>query len=533
MVVAPDLVLDVSAVNENSLLDPVELPVLADDLIVATKDSYHLLIQLFQKLPSMFTGTKTVESAFGPALTACISLLTPCGGKIIASVSSLPTVGDGKLQNRNDRKLYNQPKEHTMTLPNGDWYKQRSLACTQAQISVDLIVDGSSDVDLASIATISRFTSGHIYRYSPQMVTAVKQQIERILIRDTAFEAVLRVRTTTGIIVPNYYGHCYMRGPDLLALPTCDTDTSYAVLLQLTATLQAPYAFVQTALLYTTRQRERRIRVHTIPMSVSNSIPKIFNSADAIAMASVLSKMCIDYTASNPFQLSQQKITDKIVGALKIFRKNVGGNRYANQLVLPESLKLLPYFMVGFFRCPATRSISSIDTSPDERVASMSLMMTSPVDATISHWVGWTFCVYTPRDAPEIPSLELSTAESLKSDGIYVVDVGTSLVVWHGKGVDSRVLAEFGFDTHNSSLAADGAFTNDRDVADLAHRFQDILAKQQELSSSAAYTPVLRCPQGSSAIEKQVGVALLEDDVKEAMSYPMYLAMLMRKAAAE
>lgn len=41
----------------------------------------------------MFAKTTEVDCAFGPALTAAMSLLTEYGGKIITTLATLPNVG--------------------------------------------------------------------------------------------------------------------------------------------------------------------------------------------------------------------------------------------------------------------------------------------------------------------------------------------------------------------------------------------------------------------------------------------------------
>ena len=39
----------------------------------------------------------------------------------------------------------------------------------------------------------------------------------------------MRVRATRGMRITNFYGNYFIRGTDLLALPTCTADTSFAL----------------------------------------------------------------------------------------------------------------------------------------------------------------------------------------------------------------------------------------------------------------------------------------------------------------
>lgn len=63
--------------------------------------------------------------------------------------------------------------------------------------------------------------------------------------------------------VPDLYCHCcvWVCSTDLLALPTCDPDKTFAVQISHEETMvQGPVAFVQCALLHTSSNGERRIR---------------------------------------------------------------------------------------------------------------------------------------------------------------------------------------------------------------------------------------------------------------------------------
>ena len=46
----------------------------------------------------------------------------------------------------------------------------------------------------------------------------------RNLSRETAWEAVMRIRCSTGLRISSFFGHFFIRSTDLLALPACDTD---------------------------------------------------------------------------------------------------------------------------------------------------------------------------------------------------------------------------------------------------------------------------------------------------------------------
>jgi protein transport protein SEC24 len=534
MIVAPDLVLDSPAVNEQNVLESVELPALVDDLVVSLHDSFTLVKMLVEKLPSMFSTTKNVESAFGPAINTALTIIGPTGGKIIASLSSLPSLGEGRLKARDDKKLIGTPNEYQLLNPVVDWYKQRAMVASQAQISIDLFVNDAVSVDLASVAPLSRFTSGHLYRYSPATRQGIVADTARLLTRDTGFEAVLRIRTSAALQVANCFGHCYVQDSSLLRLPVVDSDTSYTLQLKIAGNITNQYLFLQTALLYTTRSRERRIRVHTVQLSVSNSIPRVLNSMDCVAVADLLMKGAIDQSQSASFSLAQGKVNDKMICLLKLIKTLVTGSKQANVLLIPKSLRWLPQLIVGLFRLSAVRNCSLLETVPDERVAAIGSLMTSPPAVLAQLASPFVYCGFSSRGThlDRLPSMDVCSVDSLRQDGIYFVSLGFCPLIWIGKSVDPRILEEFKVPHPHSSAAisGDSIFTVDHDVHAAAARFQELIFQYR--SRLRVAPPVAVVAQGD-ATERQCTPLLIEDDAKEALGVAQYLAFLHRKVCLE
>jgi protein transport protein SEC24 len=220
MIVAPDLTTDIAAISEKTgLQDSLELPVMVDDLLVSAKDSFELITTLLEKLPAMFEGTANAECAFGPAIQTAMTILNPTGGKLVATIAGCPSLGEGRLQSRDDPKMTHQPKEHTLTIPGTDWYKQRALACSNAHISCDIISFPTHSIDLASIVPLARYTGGHVIVGTNTNRTVLHRDVERCFTRTFGFEAVFRIRNPPQLGTVNFFGHFYVRGNDMLALP--------------------------------------------------------------------------------------------------------------------------------------------------------------------------------------------------------------------------------------------------------------------------------------------------------------------------
>ena len=51
-----------------------------------------------------------------------------------------------------------------------------------------------------------------------------RRRCRRNLRRETAWEAVMRIRCSKGLRIAAFFGHFFIRSTDLLALPACDSD---------------------------------------------------------------------------------------------------------------------------------------------------------------------------------------------------------------------------------------------------------------------------------------------------------------------
>lgn len=97
-----------------------------------------------------------------------------------------------------------------------------------AGVSVDLFVLNNSYVDVATIGQVCRLTGGEIYKYTyfqadvdgPRLIADVTRNISR----PVAFDAIMRVRTSTGVRPTDFFGHYYMSNTTDMELAAVDSD---------------------------------------------------------------------------------------------------------------------------------------------------------------------------------------------------------------------------------------------------------------------------------------------------------------------
>lgn len=86
-------------------------------------------------------------------MNAALSALQETGGKIIASVASLPTDGPGKLSVREDPKIHGTEAERKLFTTEDVAWKKTAGKLAEAGVGVDLFIaaPGGAYADVATI----------------------------------------------------------------------------------------------------------------------------------------------------------------------------------------------------------------------------------------------------------------------------------------------------------------------------------------------------------------------------------------------
>jgi protein transport protein SEC24 len=274
-----------------------------EGLLVNLKESRELVESLLEQLPSIFnkmTVPFDPNSAVGPALLSAFKLVSPHGGRVTLIQTTLPNCGEGQLKAREDSsQLHSRPQDVLHLQPATDFYKKLALDCSQQQVAIDLFLLSSKYCDLSSMTAACKFSSGCINYYrnfsvttNPAVARKFEQDFCRYLTRPVGFEAVMRIRCTRGLVLQAFHGNCFIRSTDLLSLPNVNPDLGFSIQLAIEESLKdIPYACFQAALLYTSSKGERRIRVHTLVLPITNNLQQIYANANQHAIIGMVSKM--------------------------------------------------------------------------------------------------------------------------------------------------------------------------------------------------------------------------------------------------
>ncbi len=258
-----------------------------------------------------------------------------------------------------------------------------------AQVSVDSFFCTNAYVDVATCGCLSRYTSGQVFHYPGFSYHADRERLSadivRSVTREMCWEAVMRVRCTTGLRASNFYGNFFIRGTDLLGLPNVNSDTAFNVELKHDEALPPTGVVgIQAALLYTTSEGERRIRVHTMQVPVTTALADVFRDVDIDALCNLLSKMALDNALRTGIASARRYLHRSVVDVVRAYR-NAAAVGYApsvsvNPLGLPECLGLLPLYSMALQRSTLYRGATDIRV--DERASMVYRMLSMSTAAT-------------------------------------------------------------------------------------------------------------------------------------------------------
>ena len=327
-----------------------------EDLLVTLAECRKNIETFLNKLQSMFQDTQNAGSCMGSALRAGHKLIAPIGGKITVLSSTLPNVGQGKLEMREDKQKLGTSKENALLQTANSFYKSFAVECSKNQVSIDMFLFSSQYQDVASLSNLPRFTGGQTYFYpawnAARSEDAIKfaREFSDYLSSEIGLEAVLRVRATTGLRMSTFYGNFFNRSSDLCAFPAFPRDQSYVVEVAIDETITKQYVCLQTAVLHTTCNGERRIRVMTLALPTTQNLADVYASADQQAVTAYFSHKAVEKALGSGLEAARDSLQYKFLELLQTYKKELAGGNVGGGMQFPANLRGLPVLFLGLMK---------------------------------------------------------------------------------------------------------------------------------------------------------------------------------------
>ncbi|MCJ1421990.1 COPII subunit [Xylographa parallela] len=418
------------------------------DLLVNLSECRENIENFLGKLQEMFQNTQNAGSCMGAALRAGHKLIAPLGGKITVLTATLPNLGHGKLEMREDKKILGTSKENSLLQTANSFYKSFAVECSKNQVSIDMFLFSSQYQDVASLSNLPRYTGGQTYFYpgwnAARSEDAIKfaREFSDYLSSEIALEAVLRVRATTGLRMSSFYGNFFNRSSDLCAFPAFPRDQSYVVEVAIDESLTKGVVCLQAAVLHTTCNGERRIRVMTLALPTTQTLADVYASADQGAITAYFSHKAVERSLGSGLEAARDALQSKLVEIMQTYRKELaGGNMGGGGLQFPANLRCLPIFFLGLTKNIGIRKSAQIPS--DMRSAALCLLSTLPLPLLLQFIYPR---MYSLHDMPDdaglsdeasgelmMPPTIAASSASLVPYGLYLIDDGQTQFLWVGR----------------------------------------------------------------------------------------------------
>jgi len=534
--------------------DLVELFVPApDDLLVNLQESREVIDIFLDSLPTMFEGSVATSSCLGPALKAAFTVTKHIGGKMSVFQSILPTLGDGALSPRENHQIMGTVDEVKLLRPGQTWYTDTAVEFSRSQISVDMYLFPRSYIDVATLGDLPKLTAGTLRTYPGFNYDTDGPKFEselcRSLTQHTAFESVMRIRCTRGMKITNFYGNFFIRGSDLLALPNCNADSVFAFdFAHDEHNLSSTFMTIQTALLYTSSEGERRIRVITQAVPVTSLASEVINTVDGDALSALLAKQALDVAIKTNLDNARGKLQQACVDLIRASKEgdrprrvsgyaapppmgghqHGGGEAESDSKAIPENLTLLPLYTLATMKNVAFRG--GTDVHPDERVHAMHRLINMDVTAS-KHFVyprmfslhnmssnaglpsasGASDDNVAGKNRIELPNVLDLTIDRLASNGIFLLDNGLDMFLWVGRSSDPSILNSlFGTNTlEGVDMSRVMLQTSGNDFASRVNAIVSALREDDSPETLVAKVTIVR--EGDHGLESRFFWYLVED----------------------
>ncbi|KAK7953933.1 Sec23/Sec24 trunk domain-containing protein [Apiospora saccharicola] len=523
---------------------------LSDGLFVDPYESRAVISSLLTRLPTLFANIKNPEPALLPTLKSAVAALEKTGGKVVCSLSALPTWGPGRLFMRDDGKHPGGEIDKKLFSTEHPEWKKVAEKMTAAGVGIDFFLAAPSGgyLDIATIGHVSSTTGGETFYY-PNFVAGrdnakLSQEIKHTVTRETGYQALMKVRCSNGLQISTYTGNFihHTIGADL-EIGVIDADKTIGVTFGYDGKLDSKLdAHFQCALLYTTASGQRRVRCQNVIASVSENVRDCLKFIDQDAVYTVIAKEAANKLATTSTTMKDVRLalTEKTIDILAGYRKNHSIQSHPpGQLVMPEKMKEFAMYMLGMVKC---RAFKGGNESSDRRVHEMRMIR--------SMGAGELSLYLYPRMLPlhnlapedgfpdenghlKVPPAVRTSFSRVETGGVYLVDNGQQCLLWFHAQTSPNLLVDL-FGEGKDTLKSLDPYSSSLPVLEthLNAQVRNIIEFLKTMRGSKALTIQL-ARQGIDGAEFEFARMLVEDRNNEAQSYVDWLVHIHRGVQLE
>lgn len=514
-------------------VDDMFVPLL-DGLFADPAESRVVIESTLTTISTAFAKDPIPEPALGALSRAAWLAMSLKGGRMCLFLGALPTWGPGKLRMRENTSLYNTPEEKSLYDAASAHWKNIADEFVNIGVGIDCFLFPSSYIDVATVGLLAHTTGGDLFYYqnfiNERDGVKFDRELQRALTRSQGTAVQMKLRCSNGLKVVSILGGFVQKGPADLEMGSVDADKSVTFTLKHDGKLDPQReAHFQSAILFTDPGGQRILRTHNIRVAVTLQIGEVLRHCDAGAAVVTIAKLASVQVLKAELKVVKSAITDQCVRILAAYRRNCAIGVPAGELILPESLKLLPLLALAVQKQFSFRTDS---INSDVRVNNQRLIRRGSVRDILS-------LIY-PRLIPihaltaeegfaddsghfRMPSVVRNSFSQLNNGGAYILDNGQTLYLWFKSDVTPALLQDlYGEGCH--SLESLRPRVAELPVLDtlLNTQVRNIIAYLNTFSTSRHLVPQM-ARQSFDGSEMIFAQGLVDDRNCDNLAYPDFL----------
>ncbi|CAG9317991.1 unnamed protein product [Blepharisma stoltei] len=429
-------------------------------LLAFDTDLHFVSLDPNQDQPMVYTVAGTFEEVFLPVpyqsllvpLEECSDLLTSALD-LIRTLHSTPFgVGFRSAVMAAYQVLYNQggkalfflsdcliesghPKDLKLDMDN-PYYKEQAHNMSSMHISCDLFATCSQFCNVQTLSELSWHTGGDVYFYSPfrgkSSMEKLRNEINIAVTKDICWEAAFRLRTNKEFKAETVYGHFSVKSRDLLCFPTFNYHQTIVYEFHIHGTDPLQSMQMQTAMLYSSSEGERKVRVHNIRVDIAKTIHDVLNHANSDALINFFSKRALqEMVHADRLNLGREFLETRCKEIALVCVRNLGK--------MPKNLEGFTFGIQGMMKSFLfANQYLGYNTNLDLFQFYRRKLETLGISGTKIF-----SCPYLFQVKPNEPATPIGlSSKNIDPEGVYLLDTGVEMLLWIGKDVNSDYLQD-------------------------------------------------------------------------------------------
>lgn len=342
------------------------------------------------------------------------------------------------------------------------------LLLAKENLSIDIFINCEKNINLYTLNQLCEYTNGTIqlfknYNYEDDYIR-LYNQIRKSLLRINGNESEMRVRFSNGYKIQNFFTRTLIRNNNfkVFIFPSINSEQSYQVSIDLNEEENKnnkknlnnnsfydndydDYLFIQSALLYSSGDGNKKIRIHNLCIPLSNDINEIFNEINYESLICMNMKIGIDkiyktISLSNSVIFLRNNFTHFIDTFLNYQKENDNLRNYIiyflgmlkniifniNEIENKNDIDYSNYYRIRIQKIPNEDILSFIYPN----IYQLNNLL---IDQNLG-------LINEENGNLNLPNIIPPEFSSLENDGFYLIDNGFYLILYFRRLIDSQII---------------------------------------------------------------------------------------------